>query len=279
MSDEILMGLIDAGVEVARLNFSHGTREAHADLYERLRRAADRRGRPIAVLQDLSGPKIRTGRLVDGAPVSLRSGQELSIAVGDQMGTPTRIFTAYGPLPRMVQPGQVLLLDDGRIELKVERTDGHEIVTTVVDGGVLGERKGINAPGLALPVEPLTPKDVEDLRFGLQLGVDFVAVSFVRQANDLGQAREIMTQAGRCDVSLVAKVERPEALTNLQEILGACRDGGARRSWSRDAARGGATCAEGDHHGRPGAWCASHCCHPGTRVHAHGIEAHPSGSK
>ena len=221
-SDEVLSGLIDAGVEVARLNFSHGTHESHADLYQRFRRAVDRTDRTVAVLQDLSGPKIRTGRLLDGAPVNLRSGQELRIAVGDEMGTPTQIFTTYAELPRAVRPGQALLLDDGRIELKVERTENQEIVTTVVDGGVLGERKGINAPGVALSVEPLTRKDIEDLKFGLRLGVDLVAMSFVRQASDLRQAREILLEAGGRNVSLVAKLERPEALAHLQEILESC---------------------------------------------------------
>ena len=221
-SDEVLNGLIDAGVAVARLNFSHGTHHSHADLYQRFRRAADRTDRSVAVMQDLSGPKIRTGRLAGGAAVVLRPGQELRIAVGDEAGTSERIFTAYQDLPRAVHPGDALLLDDGHIELKVVRTDNHEIVTTVVDGGVLGERKGINAPGVALTVEPLTPKDIEDLKFGLKLGVDLVAVSFVRRASDLRRAREIMNQEGRPDVSLVAKLERPEALVHLPEILEAC---------------------------------------------------------
>ncbi|RPH60978.1 MAG: pyruvate kinase [Acidobacteria bacterium] len=221
-SDEVLNGLIDSGVEVGRLNFSHGTHESHADLYHRFRRAATRTDYPVAVLQDLSGPKIRTGRLSGGTAVELHPGQELRIAVGDEAGTSTRIFTTYADLPRAVKPGQVLLLDDGRIELKVLRIDNDEIVTTVVDGDVLGERKGINAPGVALPVEPLTAKDIEDLRFGLQLGVDLVAVSFVRRASDLRQARELMNQAGGREVPLVAKLERPEALVHLEEILEAC---------------------------------------------------------
>jgi pyruvate kinase len=221
-SDEVLNGLIDAGVEVGRLNFSHGTHGSHADLYQRFRQAADRTDRAVAVLQDLSGPKIRTGRLAGGAAIALHSGQELRIAVGDGTGTAERIFTAYSELPRSVHAGDTLLLDDGHVELRVVRTDGREIVTTVVDGGMLGEHKGINAPGVALAVEPLTPKDVADLRFGLGLGVDLVAVSFVRRASDLGRVREIMNEAGRPDVSVVAKLERPEALVHLPEILEAC---------------------------------------------------------
>jgi pyruvate kinase len=176
----------------------------------------------VAVLQDLSGPKIRTGRLVGGTAVELHTGQELRIAVGDEAGSASRIFTTYAMLPRAVNPGQMLLLDDGRIELKVVRTENDEILANVVDGGELGERKGINAPGVALPVEPLTAKDINDLKFGLQLGVDLVAMSFVRQASDLRQVREIMKGAGGGSVPLVAKLERPEALAHLEEILQAC---------------------------------------------------------
>jgi pyruvate kinase len=221
-SDEVLNGLIDAGVDVGRLNFSHGTHQSHADLYHRFRRAANRTSYPVAVLQDLSGPKIRTGRLVGGTTVELRTGQELTIAVGDEAGSAARIFTTYGALPRAVNPGQTLLLDDGRIELTVVRTENDEIVATVVEGGELGERKGINAPGVALPVAPLTAKDIDDLKFGLQLGVDLVAMSFVRQASDLRQVREIMNGTGGGAVPLVAKLERPEALAHLEEILEAC---------------------------------------------------------
>ena len=162
-SDEVLNQLMVAGVDVFRLNFSHGTHEAHAATYARLRAAADRAGRIVSVLQDLSGPKIRTGRHAGGTPIKLKPGDELSITTGDFEGTPCRVSTMYAPLARAVRPGQDLLLDDGRIVLRVIASDGQEIRTTVVHGSVLGERKGINAPGVALPATGLAPKDADDV--------------------------------------------------------------------------------------------------------------------
>jgi pyruvate kinase len=221
-SDDVLDQLMLAGVDVFRLNFSHGTHETHGATYARLRAAADRAGRIVAVLQDLSGPKIRTGRLAGGTPIALKRGDELCIVTGDFEGTPGRVSTSYAPLARVVQPGQDLLLDDGRIVLRVISSDGEEICTTVVHGTALGERKGINAPGVAMPATGLAPKDVEDVRFGLALGVDMVALSFVQTAADLQVARDVMNASGRTGVPLVAKIERPEALDHLDEVLNAC---------------------------------------------------------
>ncbi|HVB38631.1 MAG TPA: pyruvate kinase [Vicinamibacterales bacterium] len=222
-TEEAVMALIDAGVDIFRLNFSHGTHDSHAAAFQRIRAAARRAGRPeVAILQDLSGPKIRTGALAGGGPLTLTEGQQLRIATGDFVGGPGRVSTTYDGLARSVGPGDRLLLDDGRIELKVTSTDGHEVVTTVVEGGPLGEHKGINAPGVPLPASALTPKDAEDLRFGLQLGVDMVALSFVQTAEDLRQTRRVMVEGGRPDVPLVAKLERPQAIEHLEEIFGAC---------------------------------------------------------
>jgi pyruvate kinase len=221
-SDEVLDELMVAGVDVFRLNFSHGTHETHAATYARLRAAADRAGRTVAVLQDLSGPKIRTGRHAGGTPIKLKPGDELSITTGDFGGTPGRVSTMYAPLARAVRPGQDLLLDDGRVVLRVIASDGQEIRTRVLHGSVLGERKGINAPGVALPATGLAPKDADDVRFGLALGVDMVALSFVQTAADLESARSVMNASGRTGVPLVAKIERPEALDHLDEVLNAC---------------------------------------------------------
>jgi pyruvate kinase len=221
-TNEVLDQLLTAGVDVFRLNFSHGTHDTHAATYARLRAAADRAGRTVAVLQDLSGPKIRTGRHVGGTPIALARGDELCIATGDFEGTPGRVSTSYAPLARAVRPGQDLLLDDGRIVLRVIASNGKEIRTSVVHGSVLAERKGINAPGVALPATGLSPKDAEDVRFGLGLGVDMVALSFVQTAADLQVAREVMDASGRQGVPLVAKIERPEALDHLDEVLDAC---------------------------------------------------------
>jgi pyruvate kinase len=221
-SDAVLDELVLGGVDVFRLNFSHGTHATHAATYARVRAAADRAGRTTAVLQDLSGPKIRTGRLADGLPLALTAGDELRIVTGDFEGGPGRVSTTYAPLARAVQPGQDLLIDDGRIVLRVAASDGTEIRTTVVHGTSLGERKGINAPGLALPSTGLTAKDTGDLRFGLALGVDMVALSFVQSGADLEAAREAMKASGRTGVPLIAKIERPEAVDNLDDILNAC---------------------------------------------------------
>jgi pyruvate kinase len=216
-SDDILGQLLAAGVDVFRLNFSHGTHASHEATCARIRKAAAAAGRHVAIMQDLSGPKIRTGP-VEGAPIELVDGAELRIAEGDRTGDVHRVFTPYGELIRSARPGDRLLLDDGRIELKVIRSDDDELVTAVVAGGPLGGHKGINAPGVALPESALTAKDEEDLRFGLQLGVDWIALSFVQTADDVRRARALIEAEGR-HVPLVAKIERPRAVTNLHEIL------------------------------------------------------------
>jgi pyruvate kinase len=221
-NDGMLDALVAAGVDIFRLNFSHGTCETHAASFRRIRAAAARAGRHVAILQDLAGPKIRTGTLVDGRPIRLAPGDSLRIVTGIAPGGPGRISTAFEGLARGVRPGDRLLLADGFIELRVDATDGTEIQTTVVEGGELGEHKGINAPGVPLPASAITPKDIADLRAGLALGVDIVALSFVQTADDLRQAREIMAAAGGADVLLVAKLERPQALEHLDAILASC---------------------------------------------------------
>jgi len=212
----VIDALILSGVDVFRLNFSHGTHESHRTVFLTIRDAARRAGRHVAILQDLSGPKIRTGRLRGGTPLMLVEGAELRLAVGDEEGGPGRVFTPYAPLVESARPGDRLLLDDGKIELTVTARDAGELVTKVVDGGPLGEHKGINAPGVALPANSITQKDEADLRFGLELGVDLVALSFVQTPDDCRSARRI---AG--DVPLIAKIERPQALEHLDAILSA----------------------------------------------------------
>jgi pyruvate kinase len=212
--------LIAAGVDVFRLNFSHGTHDTHAATFARIRDASARAGRHVAILQDLSGPKIRTGPLAGGKPLDLQQGAELAIAAGDGTGGEGRVFTPYAPLVASARPGDRLLLDDGRIELRVTGAAGGELMTTVVNGGQLGEHKGINAPGVALPSGALTAKDEGDLRFGLSLGVDLVAMSFVQTPEDVLAARRI-THASNADVPIVAKIERPQALDCLDAILDA----------------------------------------------------------
>ena len=221
-SDAMLDALIVAGTDIFRLNFSHGTHDTHRATFARIRAAARRAKREVAVLQDLSGPKIRTGLLEGHKPIQVKPGDRLRIVTGDIVGGPGMISTTFEELARSVRPGDRLLLADGSVELRVDESDGREILTTVVEGGPIGEHKGINAPGVPLPASAITAKDVKDLEFGLALGVDMVAVSFVQSAADLEQARRLMGAsgaAGAADVPLIAKLERPQAIDHLDGIL------------------------------------------------------------
>ncbi len=212
--------LLELGVDVARLNFSHGNPEEHADVLDRIRAASRRLQRAVAVLQDLQGPKIRTGPLAAGRRgVELRPGGEIVITTeGEVPGDETLVSTTYPHLAADVRPGDRMLVDDGLLELRVLATDGVRVRAEVVEGGVLGEHKGINLPGVAVRAEALSDKDRSDLSFGLAHGVDFVALSFVRAAEDVAQCRREMERAGRV-VPIVAKIEKPEALESLDAIL------------------------------------------------------------
>jgi len=217
---EVLDALIAAGVDVMRLNFSHGTQAQHAGAFDRIRAAAARADRHVAILQDLSGPKIRTGRLEGGKAIPLKKGDTLVIAIGDEIGRPGRVSTTYGELALKVTKGDHLLLDDGKVELLVDSASPTEIHTLVIDGGELGEHKGINAPRVPLRSD-ITEKDQRDLKFGLALGVDMVALSFVQSADDIARVKAMLVAEGRPKVPIVAKLERPEAIDRLDEILDA----------------------------------------------------------
>ena len=217
---EVIASLIAAGVDVFRLNFSHGTHDSPTAAVRAIKGAAARANRPVGIKQDLSGPKIRTGPLIGSDPIPLRDGDSLRIFAGDEPSRPGVIYTPFAPLIRSARKGDRLLLDDGRIELRVTDTGGDHLEVVVVNGGQLGAHKGINAPGVELPASALTDKDVVDLRFGLSLGVDFVALSFVQSAADVRRAADVMAAAGRT-VPIVAKIERPAAVENLPEILDA----------------------------------------------------------
>jgi pyruvate kinase len=211
--------LVAAGVDIFRLNFSHGSHASHGEVVTHVRAAASDARRSVAIMQDLSGPKIRTGTLQGGEPLTLAAGDPLTIAVGDFPGVPGRVSTTYADLPKSVRAGDMLLLDDGRIQLRVDDVSGGELRTVVIDGGSLGEHKGINAPGVELPSVGLTPKDAEDLTFGVSAGVDFMALSFVQTERDMRYAREALRKAGAPDLPLIAKLERPEAIARIEEIL------------------------------------------------------------
>jgi len=217
-SDTGIRDLMRLGMDVARLNFSHGKHAEHARRIKRLRAAARKLKRTICVLQDLQGPKIRTGRLQDGGPIMLVSGSRLTITPREVPGTASRISTDFPGLAREVEAGGRVLLSDGRIELKVLAVHGDDIECEIVNGGTLAEQQGINLPGVALSIPALTEKDKVDLKFGLQHGVDAIALSFVRSADDLRMAKDLMSEYGR-SVPIIAKLEKPQAIERLEEIL------------------------------------------------------------
>jgi pyruvate kinase len=239
-TEERLAAMMRAGMDVARLNFSHGTHEQHAANIARVRRLANELQRPVAILQDLSGPKIRTGALEGGAPVLLGDGAPVTLTTRSVAGNAALISTSYASLPADVRAGDRILLADGAIELRVVGTDATEVRCEVVHGGLLGEHKGINLPGVAVSAPALTDKDREDLRFGVSQGVDYIAMSFVRRAEDVLAAREAVAEVTRSEqprqppepqglhpsayevhgaVPIIAKLEKPEAVENLEAIL------------------------------------------------------------
>ncbi len=217
-SEEAIRDLMLLGMDVARLNFSHGTHEQHAVVIERLRKVASQLGRSICILQDLQGPKIRTGRLKAGAPIALQKGQTVTITPKDVEGTSEIISTTYQNLAGDVKPGERILLSDGRIELVVQQVRDGEVVCEVLNGGLLGANQGINLPGTNVSIPSLTEKDLRDLEFGLKQGVDLVALSFVRTVQDVLNAKKAIA-AYRSDVGLIAKLEKPQAIENLDGIL------------------------------------------------------------
>ena len=228
-SEEQLEALMQAGMNVARLNFSHGKQEEHAAVIERIRSISTRLGCSIAILQDLQGPKIRVGSLQDGQPIRLVNGTQVTITTHEVAGNSQTIPTTYKQLPQDVKSGDRILLDDGLMELRVLDADTTDVRCQVIHGGLLKEHKGINLPGVAVSAPALTDKDRDDLRFGIKHGVDYVALSFVRRPEDVVEARKLMrqfqtelkgeTKNGNADIPLIAKLEKPEAIAQLNAIL------------------------------------------------------------
>lgn len=216
-SEETLHELMLAGMDVARINMSHGERGHHREVIARIRRIADELHRPVAIMLDLSGPKIRTGKLRDGV-VHLVVGSEVQITTEQLEGDATRFSTNYPNLSRDVTPGERILIDDGEIELQVLQTTSTEVVARVIQGGMLSDHKGINLPGVKVSIPSITEKDVADLRFGIELGVDLVAQSFVRHADDCLRARDLIGQFGG-NAHLIAKIEKPEAIDDFANIV------------------------------------------------------------
>ncbi|GAB4572349.1 MAG: pyruvate kinase [Anaerolineae bacterium] len=217
-SYEAVRDLIKAGMNIARLNFSHGTHDKHAQRIQWVRQAAQELDVPVAILQDLSGPKMRTGAHVDDQPIELEEGQEFTITIEGVPGTKERVSTTYEALPADVRPHDQILLSDGLIELEVLRKTATDVVCRVCNGGTLRPHQGINLPGVDISAPTVTRKDMADLQFGLQHDVDYVALSFVRRASDIEQVKQLIAGAGR-NTPVIAKIERPEALAVLYDIL------------------------------------------------------------
>ncbi|MGK5676661.1 pyruvate kinase [Micromonospora sp. URMC 106] len=216
-SPERIRGLVEAGMNVARLNFSHGSHEDHEAVYRLVREAAEAAGRPVAVLADLQGPKIRLGRFADG-PHEWRTGDSVVITGDDVLGTKDRVSCTYRKLPQEVKPGDRLLIDDGRVAVEVTDVTGNDIRCLVTEGGPVSNNKGVSLPNVAVSVPALSEKDAEDLRFALGLGVDLIALSFVRSADDIKLVHGIMAEAG-VHRPVLAKVEKPEAVDCLEQIV------------------------------------------------------------
>src|ERR1700751_944413 len=214
----VLKRLLEAGMDVARMNFSHGSHSEHLNCIQLLRATAHKLGKTIAILAALQGPKIRTGALAGGVPVTLRTGQNFTITTRKILGDSTRVSTIFLPLPREVHRGDRILLSDGLIELRVQSVRLKDVNCRVVNGGALGEHKGINLPGVKLRVPALTPKDKADLEFALAHAVDYIAVSFVRRPEDVLLAKSLIRRAGK-ETPVIAKLEKPEAIENLEGIL------------------------------------------------------------
>ncbi|MGR9448166.1 pyruvate kinase [Rhizobium leguminosarum] len=213
-SPDMLKSLFEAGVDTFRLNFSHGSHEDHAAVFRSIRALEREAGRPIGILQDLQGPKIRVGRIRNGA-ISVSKGDRIRFVLGTDEGIADSIPLPHREIFAAVKPGDDLLIDDGRVRVRVDSIGAETIMAEVVVGGVISDRKGVNIPGAILDISPLTEKDRRDLEFGLELGIDWVALSFVQKASDMMEARALVSQRA----GLIAKIEKPSALDQIDDII------------------------------------------------------------
>ncbi|MGB2812368.1 MAG: pyruvate kinase, partial [Mycobacterium sp.] len=216
-TDDMVKALVEAGMDVARLNFSHGDHADHEAAYQRVRKAAEATGRAVGILADLQGPKIRLGRFAEGKAI-WANGDTVRITVEECEGTHDRVSTTYKELAKDARPGDRLLVDDGKVALIVEHIDGDDVVCTVTEGGPVSNNKGLSMPGMAVSVPALSGKDIADLEFALRLGVDLIALSFVRSPADAELVHAVMDRVGR-RVPVIAKLEKPEAVDNLEAIV------------------------------------------------------------
>ena len=214
---EVMKALAET-MDVARFNFSHGDHEEHLSRLEKLRKLRKELGRPMAALLDTKGPEIRTGLLKDGQKITLREGEKIVLTTEEVVGTKEKVYINYDKLHEDVKPGNVILIDDGLIGLEVEAVNGVEIQCKVTNGGELGEKKGVNVPGVPIQLPSITDKDIEDLKFGIQEEFDFVAASFIRSADAVRQIRKILTDGGS-QMKIISKIESQEGLDNIDEII------------------------------------------------------------
>jgi len=214
---DVLRNLVDAGMDVARLNFSHGEHADHEGHYNRVRAASEASGHAVGILADLQGPKIRLGRFAEDRTV-WEHGEVVRITVDDVVGDHDRVSTTYKELAQDAVAGDRLLVDDGKVALRVEEVDGDDVVCTVTEGGPVSNNKGVSLPGMNVSVPAMSEKDIEDLEFAVRLGVDLVALSFVRSPADIELVHEVMDRVGR-RVPVIAKLEKPEAIENLEAVV------------------------------------------------------------
>ena len=216
-SEQKVKELIDAGMNMARMNLSHGTYAEHQLRFNQVRAGAKAAGRPIAILVDLQGPKIRLARFIAG-PHELARGDIFTITTDEVDGTRDRVGTTYKGLPGDCKVGDHILIDDGKVTVQVTQVSGNDVITTVIEAGVVSNNKGINLPGVAVSVPAMSEKDIEDLRWGLRAGADFIALSFVRDAADIKDVHKIMDEEG-IRIPVIAKIEKPQAVANINEII------------------------------------------------------------
>lgn len=217
--EDTLRALMESGMDIARLNFSHGSHEEHKVRIDRLKRVRESIDSPCAIMLDTMGPEIRTGLLAGGEAVELIEGQPFTLTLDKVEGDANRVSQTSPELLEIVEPGMLILLDDGLIELEVQSIDGNDIVCTVLNPGHLGQRKSVNVPGVSIPIEPVTEKDVSDLLFGIEEDIDFVAVSFVKEASTIHRIRRILRDNGGDTISIIAKIENADAVEHIEEII------------------------------------------------------------
>ncbi|MGM0418293.1 MAG: pyruvate kinase [Thermodesulfobacteriota bacterium] len=216
-NSDTIKKLINAGMNVSRLNFSHGTHEDHKSTFDKIRKISREENSPCAILQDLSGPKIRTGK-VEGEGIKLIKGEKLTLTTEDITGKGSRVSVNYKNLPQDVNKNDRILVADGLMELEIEEISGTEISCRIITGGVLTSNKGINLPGTSLNIPALTQKDKKDLEFGISLGVDYVALSFVRNSSDIDEIKDLIKSMG-ADTPVIAKIEKHEAIDCIDDII------------------------------------------------------------